>query len=90
MSTSEVLTNDRGGVVEANLAVAVSQGRISEGEKDRWRAQYGKAPYETVTQALLSRKPTQVTARPSAAPSFSERQMEDYLRSTFAVKPWQR
>jgi hypothetical protein len=32
MST-EVLTNDGGGVIEANLSVAVAQGRISEGEK---------------------------------------------------------
>jgi hypothetical protein len=86
MST-EVLTNEQGGVIEANLAVAVEQGRISEGEKPRWREHYAKAPYETVTQQLLSRKAARV-ARPAPVRSFSEEQEMAYLRATGVVREW--
>jgi hypothetical protein len=78
----EILTNETGGVIESNLTVAVSQGRISEGEKPRWRAEYEKSPYEKVTAMLLSRKPARATQRPAvraAGTTFSERQINDYM-----------
>jgi hypothetical protein len=81
---AEIITEDVGrGTVEANLALAVEQGRIGEGDKPRWRQHYQRVGYEAATQDLISRK----IAHNAAAKSYSEQQWEAYARATFVIPP---
>ncbi|HEY8775916.1 MAG TPA: hypothetical protein VIM33_05465 [Gaiellaceae bacterium] len=79
---AEIITGS--GVMEANLEVARAQGRISEGEKPRWRSHYEKVGYEAATQDLLSRKAARNVA---PARSYSEAQWDAYARATFVTRP---
>lgn len=86
----EVITRDASdeSVPEKNISVAIRQGRISEVERGRWIDAYAKQPYETVTQNLLSRRPSPTA---SAAPeqSASEEAIRAYLIQTHAIPPWE-
>jgi hypothetical protein len=85
MST-EIMTRDgTPSVVEANLALAVEQGRIGEGDKDRWRRHYQKVGYEAATQDLISRK---IALNAAPAKSYSEQQWEAYARMTGVIRDW--
>ena len=88
----EVLTTERGtpSRVEANIQVALRQGRISAGEAQRWRDYYLSTDYETATKALLGRKAVFSTHQPSARPvrvRVSEQAYEAYAQATGVRRP---
>jgi hypothetical protein len=84
---AEIITENVGQrTIEANLSVAVEQGRIGEGDKDRWRRHYQKVGYEAATRDLISRKVARAAAL-SHSRSFSESQWEAYARATFITPP---
>jgi hypothetical protein len=76
-----------GGQIEANLAVAVRQGRIDANDVAHFRAEYDKKPYELVTQRLLKKPPMRVAKPGVRGASFSEAQELDYLIRTHAIHP---
>ena len=65
----EIMTNERGerSRIEANLRVAVQQGRIRQGEVAKWRRHYESVGYEKATQAQLRGR--LALTRPSSRPS---------------------
>lgn len=81
---SALLTeNGRPSKAEANIAVAIQQGRITAEEAESWRDRYLERGYEPTTLALLENKPT----RQIAPPSLSEEWYQAYARATNVIKP---
>jgi hypothetical protein len=78
---AEIITEDVGrGTIEANLSLAVEQGRIGEGDKPRWREHYRRTGYENATQDLLSRK---IARTPARSFSVSEQAWKQFARRCF-------
>jgi hypothetical protein len=74
---AEIITENVGQrTIEANLAVAVEQGRIGEGDKDRWRRHYQEVGYEAATKDLISRKIAARNVAPSR--SYSEQAWDEF------------
>ena len=82
----EVMTNERGGPskAEANIQVALKQGRIAQAEIPQWRERFGK-DYERAMGLLLERP-----VNPNAAVrSYSEEAYRDYAIRTGVAKPYE-
>jgi hypothetical protein len=83
----EIVTRDGGpSPCEANVRVAIDQGRIPASKAAEWLEKYRHADYETVTQALLSKPPTRAAA-PQQRQSVSEAAWEEYARATWVNPP---
>jgi hypothetical protein len=85
MQTREVSTDDRGFSlakrIEANLELAVAQGRISPGSVPHWRA-LSNADYEAATEALAK-----LQVRRPVATRLSESNADEHAESVPMQEP---
>jgi hypothetical protein len=72
---------------EANIKVALAQGRIAANEVPRWRAHFARAGYAQATEDLLSRQANPDAPRLSPAAAFSEAAYHTYALATGVRRP---
>ena len=81
---NELLTeNGRPSKAEANIQVAIAQGRILPEDAERWRDEYVSRGYEATTKALVKTRVGGV----SAGRSYSDEAWEQYARATWVTPP---
>jgi hypothetical protein len=77
MSTQLITQDGKPSKAEANIRVAIAQGRITPEQAEDWRDEYLERGYEATTRHLLKNKPTRQLA-PSQSRSYSEAAWDEF------------